>query len=177
MGMPESQRRLIERSRWQPLTEVDERIGHSEGKDKNMAQPTDAELAYKLMKLGYKVDFITKQITPPTPPQTRAPQRQTQALVSETYDDDAQANMAATLRAKGYQVHTPWLPSSLAGKDAGTWKKMADRRVPWAQVAKEDSPDDVMQAMCSMLAYDIMSRDASARGRRLDSLMDMDTQI
>jgi len=103
--------------------------------------------AERLRLSGYKVN----------PPST--PQRQTQSL-SESYDyqDDRERPNS-------------WLPQSLQGRDARAWKAAANRRVPWANAMPHgESPDEVLQAMCSLLAYSLL-------GDREKQMMSPNTEI
>ena len=88
----------------------------------------------RLRLSGYKVN-------PPAAPT----QRQTQSI-SESYDygDDRE-------RPNG------WLPPELQGRDGKALRALANRRIPWQNVCKETTPDEVLQSMCSMLAYSLLS--------------------
>ena len=101
---------------------------------------TNQEMITHLLAKGYTIDG--KRL-PQAPAQ---PQRQTQAI-SESYDygDDRERPNS-------------WLPQSLQGKDGRAWRAAADRRVPFDRVFTHgESPEEVLQSMCSALAYSLLS--------------------
>ncbi len=106
------------------------------------------EMIARLLLAGYTVDGLSL----PAEPENKSKQE----AISQSDSDEVKI---AKLRQLGYTVNLPapaWLPASLHNKDARTWKAMASRRVAWRDVAGEDSPEEVLSAMCSLLVVDRM---------------------
>lgn len=99
----------------------------------------------------------------------RQPHRQSQALTNvDESDYDYLRDRSAP---------NGWLPEDLQRDTARKMRALSDRRIPFAQVCPHSTPDEVVDAMSSLMLVDVMQRDASSRGRRLDSLMDPSTEL
>lgn len=89
---------------------------------------------------GYVINRERRTITPPASQPTK---RQTQVLQEDYHETSGKANS--------------WLPEALRDRSGRGFKALADRRNAWSAVAKDASPDEVLQSMCSLLAFNMLS--------------------
>ncbi len=106
-----------------------------------MAQLTEQQKAKRDEYMAAKLRYLGYKVNPPA-----QPQRQTQSLSESYYGDD------------DYNKPNGWLPQAMQDRTGRSWKALADRRVPWANVCKNgETPEEILAAGCSMLAMSIMS--------------------